>query len=187
MSEKPSNNDNVLTPEFRVSFAHVFTPQKAQEADKKDKYGLTMLFAKDADLSGLKKAAQAALEEKFGVKMKDDTFRKRLRSPFRDQGEKAYDGYVPGAIFVNATSIHKPQVVDAKVQDIIDTADFYSGCYARATVRAFAYEQKGNVGVAFGLQNVQKLRDGESLSGRKNAQEEFAPVESAPSSGGMFD
>lgn len=168
--------ENLMTPEFRASFVHVFTPQKAREAGKPDKYSVTMLFPKGADLSKLKAAATAALEEKFGAKMKDESFRKRLRSPFRDQGEKSYDGYEAGAIFVTATSKDRPQIVDAKLQDVIDSAEFYSGCYARATLRAFAYEKAGNVGVSFGLQNLQKLRDGESLSGRMKAQDEFQPV-----------
>ena len=181
--------ENIMTPEARASFAHVHTPQKAMEPGKPDKYSVTFLFKKGADLSALKKAAQAALEEKFGAKLKDENFKKRLRSPFRDQGEKSYDGYEAGAIFVTATSTNKPGVVDANLQDIIDPSEFYSGCYFRATVRAFAYEKAGNVGVSFGLQNVQKLRDGESLSGRVKAQDEFQPVEgaSAAPGGSMFD
>ena len=184
--------ENILTPEFRASFVHVFTPQKAMEAGKPDKYSITMLFAPGADLSALKKAATDALQEKFGARLTDPVkgpaLKARLRSPFRDQGEKAYDGYVPGAIFVTATSKNQPGVVDQNLQDIVDPSQFYSGAYARATLRAFAYEQAGNVGVSFGLQNIQKLRDGESLSGRMKAQDEFEPVKgAAPTSGGMFD
>ena len=185
--------DNILTPEFRASFTYVFVPQKAMEAGKPDKYSVTMLFPKNADLSALKKAATDALQEKFGSRLADPVkgpaLKARLRSPFRDQGEKTYDGYVPGSIFVTATSKNKPGLVDQNLQDIVDPSQFYSGVYARATLRAFAYEQAGNVGVSFGLQNIQKLRDGESLSGRLKAQDEFEPVkaEGPVATGGMFD
>lgn len=164
--------DVIMTPEFRVSFPAVFKARSSKSDDGSDgtpKYGITMLFAKDADLSKLKAAAQAAAKEKWG-----DKIPKNLRSPFRDQGEKELEGYVEGAVFINATSLQKPGLVDRNREDIIDETEFYAGCYARATVSAFAYDKKGNRGVAFGLNNVQKLRDGESLSGRTRAQDDFA-------------
>lgn len=197
--------ENLLTPEFRASFVHVFTPQKAMNAGKPDKFTLTMLFHLGADLSNMKKAATEAVQAEFGSRLTDNTpvnpklpdgltkgqaFKARLKSPFRDQGEKSYDGYVPGAIFVTATSKDRPGLVDQDLHDIIDPSEFYSGVYARATVRVFTYEVEGNVGVAFGLQNIQKLRDGESLAGRMKAQNEFEPVKDAgapAAGGGMFD
>jgi len=181
--------DNVLTPEFRVSFAYVFRPSKPMAGDenKDPKYTITMLFPKGADLSALKKAAQQAAIDKWGA----DKVPKGLRSPFRDQGEKDYAGYEAGAIFINATSKQKPGLVDARMNDIIEEKDFYSGCYAHATVRAFAYDNKGNRGVAFGLQNIQKLRDGEPLGGRTRPTDDFQAVadagESSSGAGSVFD
>lgn len=168
---------NYLTPRFRVSFPNVFRPGKAMNAGEEGKYSITALFAKDTDLSVLKKAAKEAAEEKWGTDQ--SKWPKNLRLPFRDQGEKEFEGYEPGCIFITATSKQRPGLVDAKVQDIIEEKDFYPGCYARATVRAFAYDQKGNRGVAFGLQNVQKVADGEPLGGRTRATDDFAPVEGA--------
>lgn len=163
---------NIITPEFRVSFANCFRPQKPMAGSTNEpKYGLTMLFKKGEDLSKLKAAAEAAVKEKWGANPP-----KNLRTPFRDAGEKDYDGYEPGAIFVTATSKQKPGLVDADLNDIIDESEFYSGCYARASVRAFAYDANGNRGVAFGLQNVQKLRDGDPLGGRTRPEDDFEPV-----------
>lgn len=175
--------DKVITPEFRVSFPNVFRPAKSMQPNSEPKYGLAMLFPKGADLSALKKAAAEAVKEKWG-----DAPPKNLRSPFRDQGEKEFEGYEEGAIFISATSKQKPGLVDGGNQDIIDESEFYAGCYARASVRAFAYDQSGNRGVAFGLQNVQKLRDGDPLGGRSKPQDDFEPV--APQeggAGGLFD
>ena len=175
--------DNVMTPKFRVSFPNVFRPGKVMQVGAEPKYNVTMLFESGADLSALRKAAQEAVEEEWGP---DKTkWPKNMRNPFRDQGEKEFEGYVKGAKFINATSKQRPGLVDSKVQDIIDEKDFYPGCYARATVRAFAYDQAGNRGVAFGLQNIQKLADGEPLGGRTKPQEDFEPMlEDDASNGG---
>jgi hypothetical protein len=193
---------NLMTPEFRVSYPYVFRPQQpmaGSDPGAKPKFSVTMLFPKGADLSKLKKAAEAAVMEKWGDKINDKTpvdpqnpatgtkgqqFLAKLRKPFRDQGEKESEGYMPGAVFITATSSQRPGLVDGANNDIIDETQFYAGCYARATVRVFTYDKKGNKGVAFGLQNIQKLRDGESLSGRMKAQDEFEPVADAEVSAG---
>lgn len=176
---------SVMTPVFRASYPSVFKP-KENTLNGKQEYSVVALFSKDADLSGLKKAAQAVIEEKWGKDKKK--WPPNLRSPFRDQAERAKidevtgkkvlpAGYEEGAIFLTIKSQNRPGVVDANVQDIIDESDFYAGCYARATVHAYAYDQKGNRGVSFGLANIQKTKDGDPLSGRARAQDDFAPIE----------
>lgn len=177
-----ASNANVMTPKFRASFANVFRPGKAMEEGGEPKYGVMMLFEKGADLSPLKKAAEQAVADKWGADK--SKWPKNLRSPFRDQGEKDGEAYVAGAFFITATSKQKPGLVNAQNQPIIDESEFYSGCYARATVRAFAYDKAGNRGVAFGLQNIQKLADGESLSGRVAAEKEFEPISDSEVGGG---
>lgn len=176
-----------ITPEFRVSFSNVFRPGKPIAGTSNEgKYGLTGLFKKGEDLSALKAAAEEAITEKWGADKAK--WPKNLRSPFRDQGEKEFDGYVEGAIFINMTSKQRPGLVDANMNDIIDESEFYSGCYARASINAFAYDNAGNRGVAFGLNNVQKLRDGEPLGGRTRPEDDFEPVAEAAGSGnGVFD
>lgn len=169
--------ENVMTPKFRVSFPDVFRPGKADDGGKQ-KYGITMLFEKGADLTALKQEALRAGTEKWGP---DQTkWPKGWRNPFKNQGDKDYDGYVPGAFCITAKSNQKPGLVNTRNEDIIDESEFYAGCYARATVRAFAYENKAK-GIAFGLQNIQKLADGEPFSGRVKAQDDFEPV--APEEG----
>jgi len=68
-------------------------------------------------------------------------------------------------------------VVDNKVQPILDQSEVYSGCYGRVSVTFYAYNSNGNKGIAAGLGNVQKLRDGEPLGSRANAKDEFEAVE----------
>lgn len=163
--------EKVLTPEFRVAFPHVFQAHKAN-ANADPKFAVTMVFPKDADLSALKKLAAEAAREKWGDKIPPN-----LRSPFRSGAEKAHlDGFDENVVFVTATSKYKPGLVNRNVEAIIDETEFYGGCYARATVNAFAYDTSGNRGVSFGIQNVQKLRDGQPFGGRTAPEEDFEPV-----------
>lgn len=177
---------NTMTPEFRVSYPHVFKPQKNDLSGEME-YSLVALFPKGADLSKLKEAAQQAIVDKWGADK--SKWPSNLRSPFRDQGERKKDGVLPagyeeGAVFINMKSKQKPGVVDQNVQDIIDETQFYAGCWARATVRAYAYDQKGNRGVAFGLRNIQKLRDGEPLGGRTRPEDDFEPIDTGDGDAG---
>lgn len=174
---------NVNTPKFRVSYPNVFKA-KRNDLSGQDEYSIEALFPKGADLSKLKAAAQEAIVAKWGPDK--EKWPKNLRSPFRDQAEKAkeVDGkrILPpaceeGAIFINLKSKQRPGVVDQNVQDIIDESQFYAGCYAIASVNAYAYDQKGNRGVSFGLGNVQKVADGEPLGNRSKPEQDFAPIQ----------
>lgn len=173
----------VMTPEFRVSFPVVFSP-KLNDLSGKTEYSIVALFGKGADLSALHAAAKAAIEDKWGPDKSKHP--KGLKSPFRDQGEKKYGGYEEGNTFMTFKSAQRPGLVNADKVDIIDERDFYAGCYARATVRAYAYDNKGNRGVAFGLQNIQKLREGEPLGGRVAPQKEFEAVGSQAADDDFF-
>lgn len=171
---KEGNPRKAMTPKFRVSFPQLFEPSAMDETSKK-KYAVTMLFPKDTDLSALEDAYEAALED--GVeRLWKGKKPKNLRSPFRDADEE--DDYMDkegykGHIFIRASSLDKPGVVDRDKVKITDPMEIYAGCYARATVVAYAYDVAGNRGVAFGLQNIQKLKDGEAFSGRMKAEDEF--------------
>src|SRR3990167_2275310 len=166
-------SENVMTPEFRVSYPNLLEP-RLNDLNGKMEYSVVALFKKGEDLSKLKVMAENAVVGRWGADKAK--WPKTLRSPFRDQGERESDGYEEGAVFINLKSNQRPGVVDANVQTIIDPSQVYPGCYGRATVRAYAYAQKGNSGVAFGLQNFQKTRDGESLSGRTNAEQDFEAI-----------
>lgn len=172
---------NVITPYFRVSYPNVFKA-KRNTLNGKDEFSVVALFEKGEDLSKLKAAAEEALRSKFGEKLPAN-----WRSPFRDQGERAKendegkmvlpDGYEEGAIMLNLKSNQKPGLVNQRREDIIDESEFYGGCWARAEVRAYAYDQAGNRGVAFGLQNVQKVGDDDPFGNRTKPQDAFSAIE----------
>lgn len=181
----------VTTPKFRASFAWVFKPQPPMEGSQGEpKYGVTMLFDQAAQktqaFEAMKKLAIAAAREKFGDKLKSDGkgWFVGLRNPLRDGAEKSeMEGYGDGVIFAAATTKMQPGLVDQRlnriISDEVSEDGFYSGCYARATVTAYGYDKAGNKGVAFGLQNVQKLGDDTAFSGRTAAEDDFEAADDA--------
>lgn len=175
---------NIVTPTFRVSFPNVFKPKK-NDLNGKDEYSIVALFPKGTDLKTLEAEAKRAVVKKWGPD--SSKWPKPLKSPFRKHEEREKEGVLPagleeGGIFINLKSMQKPGVVDQNVQPIIEEGEFYAGCFAKASVRAYAYDQKGNRGVAFGLGNIQKVKDGDPLGGRTRPQDDFAAIEGATSS-----
>lgn len=180
--KKPVSLTKVTTPKFRVSFPQVF---KAKGFDGgEEKFSVTMLFPKTTDLTPLKKAIQAVLVDKLGP---DKTkWPKNLKNPIRDGAEKPdLEGY-EDCHFVAARSKDRPGLVDQQLQPILAEGEFYAGCYARATINAFYFDRAGNRGVAFGLNNLQKLGDGESFNGRKRAEMDFDAVEDSSEDAGNY-
>jgi len=180
---KNATSEAFVTPTFRLGFPNLFEPRPGLDGGE-PKYGITMLFPKDADLAPLKQAVKKVVVEQFGP---DKTkWPAVLRLPFRDQGEKAdqYDGFVPGAVFVNATKTAKfgaPGVVDAKNVLVTNPAQAFPGANARAQIVAFYYDRRGNKGVSFGLNHVQLLGGGDPIGGFTRPEDAFEPVAGADS------
>lgn len=178
MAEK-QKKQTLITPVGRVSYPSVFKPTKMEGSTGEPKYELTLLFPKSDEeaLAPLKRAIAAVRAEKWGPDK--SKWPANLRSPFRDgDRDKPNNPEYAGMIFIRMTSQNRPGLVDAAVQPIIDQSQFYPGCYAKAEVNAFAYDKAGNRGMSFGMNNIQKVKDGEPLGGAaRPAQEVFEPVE----------
>jgi len=157
-----ASTDNINTPEFRLAFPSVFEPNKY---GGKEKFLITMLFPKEQDLTPLKQLLANCAKEAWG---EDRSKWPALQSPFNDGDTKEWDGFA-GHVFVKASSEYPPGVVDARREDVINKTDVYGGCYARAQVNVFAWEFGGKHGLSFGLQNLQKLRDGDPFGNRAHA------------------
>ena len=127
-------------------------------------------------LAKIKKAIEVAKDEgkgKWGGKIPAN-----LKTPLRDGDiDRPEDEAYADSMFLNANSKQAPQIVDRQVQPILDQSEVYSGCYGRVSITFYAYNSNGNKGVAAGLRNVQKLRDGEPLGSRANARDEFEAVD----------
>ncbi len=168
----------VMTPPFRVSFPNVF--EKSQYKGSEPKYGITMIFdvagfnpTEKKQFTAMKGLLEAACQEKFGKSLKICAKNTNFKRSLRDGSEKEdLDGYGEGKVFAAATSKRQPGLIDRDKQAIISEQEFYPGCYARATVTAYGYDNVSK-GVAFGLHNIQKLGEGEDFSGRVSADEDF--------------
>ncbi len=169
-----TNPTRVVTNEVRLSYANIFEAKSIQGG--KPKYSVSLIIPKsDTDTLGrIERAIDAAIEAgigKFGGKRPNKA---ALKLPLRDGDTERDDEAYENAMFVNANSTTPPQVVDADLQPILDASEVYSGCYARVSVSFYAFNTNGNKGIACGLGNIQKLRDGEPLGGnRVSAESDF--------------
>ncbi len=164
----------VVTGKVRFSYLHVWEPAAVEEGSQK-KYSVSLIIPKsDTDtVARIKNAIQSALEAgkaKFGGKIPAS-----LKLPLRDGDiERADDDAYLNSWFLNANSSKQPGIVDQNVQPILRQDEIYSGCYGRASINFFAFNTNGNKGIACGLNNIQKLYDGELLGGRATAEFDFA-------------
>lgn len=171
----------VITPEAILSYPHLFTPA-APNPLSEPVYSCSLVFPPGTDLSGLKAAALEAAKERWGDKAEPLIKSGKVRLPFRTDAEEK--GYPAGSIFINVKSKTRPGIVsryagpDGKPQRIENEEEVYPGCRVRASIRAFTYDTNGNRGVSFGLNNLQKLGDGERLDGKRRAEDEFEALDS---------
>lgn len=160
----------------RFSYANVFVP-KAMNANSPEKYSVSIIIPKSdkETLAKIKKAIEAAKIAGKAKVAKNGKIPTNLKTPLRDGDEdRPDDEAYADAYFINANSNKQPGIVDENRQAIISADEFYSGCYGRCTVNFYAYSSNGSKGIAAGLQNLQKLADGERLGGGASAEEDFA-------------
>lgn len=169
------NPTKIVTGKVRFCYANVFTPTAMNEGDQ-PKYNVCIIISKDdtATIDKIKKAIASAKELGKGtVGDKNGKVPANLKTPLRDgDEERGDDPAFANSYFMNASSLRKPGVVDANLEELMSRDEFYSGCYGRASVNFYAYNVLSK-GIACGLNNLQKLEDGESLAGGSTAKEDF--------------
>lgn len=102
-----------------------------------------------------------------------------IKSPLRDGDiERADDPVYADAYFVNANATTAPGIVDADLNPIMTRSEVYSGVYGRASITFYAFNSNGNKGIACGLNNLQKIRDGEPLGSKSTPDADFATDDS---------
>lgn len=147
--------NDIVTPKGRLSFPHLVKPDtEGQYAD--DKFKVTLLIPQETSLANLKNAVLACAKEAWpgkNYKLAD------LIHPFHngDKKAEANPAYAK-TIYITCKTKNRPAIVDTDRKEI-DPAEAYAGCDARLVVTAMSYEQKGEPGVTFLLETVQKLGD----------------------------
>ena len=147
------------------------------------KYSVSLIIPKSdtKTIEKVRAAIQAAYDEGQG-KLKGNGKSvpplSSIKTPLRDGDvERPDDEAYANSYFINANSASAPGIVDAACQPIIDTSEVYSGVYGRASINFYAFNSNGNKGIACGLNNLQKIRDGESLGGKSRAEDDFADLD----------
>lgn len=170
-----TNATKVIVP-CRFSYLHCWEPDSVNGGDPK--YSVSAIIPKSdtKTINAIKAAVEQAKKDsvsKWGGKIPAN-----LKLPLRDGDlDRPDDEAYANSYFFNANSRQAPQVVDARVQPILDQSEVYSGCYGKISVTFYGYNSNGNRGIAAGLGNIQKLRDGESLGGRSSAADDFQTEE----------
>lgn len=169
-----TNPTKIVTGIVRLSFANVWEPKSINGGAEKFSVSLIIPKSDTKTIDAIHRAVDVAIEEgrgKFGGKIPSKA---ALKLPLRDgdidrPGDEAYaDSY-----FVNANSNSAPDIVDKSLNPIMSRSEVYSGVYARVSINFYAFNSNGNRGVACGLGNIQKVRDGEPLGGKTSAADDF--------------
>ena len=173
MSEQTAK---VVTGKVRFCYANVFKPTAINDTDE-PKYNVCILIPKKdkATLDKIKKAIEAAKEAgKAKLAGSSGKIPSNIKTPLRDgDDERPDDPAFAGCYFINANSRRKPGIVDRDMNEIIDPDEFYSGCYGRASLNFYAFNVQSK-GIAAGLNNLQKLAEGERLMGGSTAEDDFS-------------
>lgn len=165
----------------RWSYANVWQPKSINGGA--EKYSVSLIIPKSdtVTINKIKAAIQAAYEEgesKLKGNGKSVPPLAAIKTPLRDGDvERPDDPVYAGSYFINANSATAPGIVDADRQPILDRSEVYSGVYGRASINLYAFNSNGNKGIACGLNNLQKIRDGEPLGAKSRAEDDFATEE----------
>ena len=177
-------NGTRVTVRGRLSYVHVFKPHAATPGAE-EKFSTTILVPKtDVETkqkidAAIKAATELGVSEKWnGVKPPT------VPNPIWDGDGVKQNGEQFGpeckghwVFTASAKAEYPPQVVDRRVQPILDQSEIYSGCYANVAVNFFPYLFAGKKGIGAGLGNIQKIKDGESLAGTRTAEQDFNVVD----------
>ncbi|XCP85105.1 DUF2815 family protein [Roseburia hominis] len=162
----------------RWSYVNAWEPKSINGGAPKYSVSLIIPKSDTKTIERIQAAIQAAYEEGQG-KLKGNgksvPALSVLKTPLRDgDAERPDDEAYADSYFVNANSGTAPGIVDADRNPIIDRSEVYSGVYGRASINFYAFNSNGNKGIACGLNNLQKIRDGEPLGGKSRAEDDFA-------------
>lgn len=166
----------VVTGLVRFSYVNIFKSRSFHEGQDA-KYSICLLIPKEdkATIKKIKAAIEEAIQDgvssKWGGKKPSN-----LKLPLRDGDEERADEAeeYEGMYFLNASSNSKPGIVDKDLNEILDPDEVYSGCWGRASINFYAFNTNGNKGIGAGLNNIQKVKDGDHLgSARASAESDF--------------
>lgn len=173
------NPCKVITgPNTRWSYANVWEPKAINGGTPKYSVSLIIPKSDEGTVARIKVAIEAAYKEgeaKLKGNGRSTPPLTAIKNPLRDGDlERPDDPAYANAFFINANSATPPGIVDVNRQEIFEHSEVYSGVYGKASITFYAFNSNGNRGIACGLNNLQKIRDGEPLGGKTSAASDFA-------------
>ena len=179
VNKSNSNPMKVITgPDTRWSYANVWEAKSINGGTPKFSVSLIIPKSDTVTLAKVKAAIEAAYHEgeaKLKGNGKSIPPLTSIKTPLRDGDlERPDDPAYANAYFINANSATAPGIVDSDRNVILTRSEVYSGVYGRASINFYAFNSNGNRGIACGLNNLQKIRDGEPLGGKSRAEDDFA-------------
>lgn len=179
---KFNNPTKVITGvNTRWSYVNAWEPKSINGGAPKYSVSLIIPKSDTKTLEKIRAAIQAAYEEgqsKLKGNGRSIPALFALKTPLRDgDAERPDDEAYANSYFVNANSGTAPGIVDADRNPILERSEVYSGVYGRASINFYAFNSNGNKGIACGLNNLQKIRDGEPLGGKSRAEDDFAEAD----------
>ena len=176
---KVNNPMKVITgPNTRWSYANVWEPKSINGGTPKFSVSLIIPKSDTKTVAKIKAAIEAAYHEgesKLKGNGKTVPPLTALKTPLRDgDAERPDDEAYANSYFINANATTAPGIVDVDRNPILTRSEVYSGVYGRASISFYAFNSNGNKGIACGLNNLQKVRDGEPLGGKASAESDFA-------------
>ncbi len=173
------NPMKVITgPNTRWSYANVWEAKSINGGTPKFSVSLIIPKSDTKTVAKIKGAIEAAYREgeaKLKGNGKTVPSLSAIKMPLRDgDTERPDDPAYSDSYFINANSTTAPGIVDADRQPVLERSEVYSGVYGRASINFYAFNSNGNRGIACGLNNLQKIRDGEPLGGKSSAEDDFA-------------
>ncbi len=161
----------------RISFANIWEARSINGSE--EKYSVSCLISKsETKLLEKINAAVEAAKEVGKEKKWNGKIPANLKLPLRDgDDDRPDDENYTGCFFINASNKEAPQIVDRKVQPILDPMECGSGDYCNVSVNFYPFNSNGNKGIAASLGNIQLVKRGDRLAGKTSAASDFDVVE----------
>lgn len=167
----------VITKKIRINYPCLFEPKKSELSDEK-RYSVAILIPKN-DIDTVEQINEAIkIEKQKGLDLYKYIDLGDIKLPLRDGDlEKSDITEYKNHYFINATSKYKPGIVDKKLNEITDEKEIYPGCYARVSINFYHFNKNGQVGVGCGINNLQKIADGDYISINSKPEDDFSIIE----------
>jgi hypothetical protein len=169
-------NTKIVTPVIRCSYPKLAQPDTQERGGK---FGLSIPLPKSdkAACDALTEIMKNAAVNTWGEKYKNLGGVTSFVSDCDNDPELSEDEVYKGCLKFSAKSKKRPGIVfpnmepvpTEEIEDVI-----YPGCWIRASITAYGTETGGKKTIAFWLNSVMFIKNGEALGGASNPKEDFA-------------